>query len=232
MSVITADYPRNAFIDSDHVPFTPPREGDRWRADVVAIPARSRRPSFECPLHRDPRHESTPDRPSCTWEDQFTEVVNTRLPRLQRLARRILRSEDLADDAVQEALLSLWKEGRMPPNPEGWLVNAVVLRSLHLNRSRRRRRDYEERAGARRPEHDPCGDPSRLQEAREFAHTIEAALKGLPEHLRTVFVLREAEQRDYESIAEVLGVPVGTVRSRLHRAREALKDGLRTLTLV
>ena len=50
-----------------------------------------------------------------------------------------LHGEDLADDAVQEALLSLWKEGRMPQNPEGWLVRAVVHRSLHLNRSRRRR---------------------------------------------------------------------------------------------
>ena len=53
-------------------------------------------------------------------------------------------------------------------------------------------------------------------------------LGELPEHLRTVFVLREAEQCDYESIAAVLGVPIGTVRSRLHRVREALKDGLRT----
>jgi RNA polymerase sigma-70 factor (ECF subfamily) len=230
MSVITADYPRNTFIDSDHDPFMPPREGDRWRPDVGTIAARPRRPPFECPLHRDPRHGSTPDRPGCSWEEQFTEVVNMRLPRLERLARRILRSEDLADDAVQEALLSLWKEGRLPPNPEGWLVRAVVLRSLHLNRSRRRRRDHEERASAERAEHDPCGDASRAMEAKEIAQAIGALLAGLPEHLRAVFVLRESEMRDYESIAGMLGVPVGTVRSRLHRAREALKDGLRALS--
>ena len=107
----------------------------------------------------------------------------------------------------------------MPQNPEGWLVRAVVLRSLHLNRSRRRRRGYEGRAGAPRPEFDPCGDASRMLEAQEVAHAIAALLGELPEHLRTVFVLREAEQRDYESIAAVLGVPIGTVRSRLHRAR-------------
>jgi RNA polymerase sigma-70 factor (ECF subfamily) len=141
-----------------------------------------------------------------------------------------LHSEDLADDAVQEALLSLWKEGRMPANPEGWLVRAVVLRSLHLNRSRRRRRGYEERAGALRPESDSCGDVSRVLETQEVAHAIAALLGRLPEHLRTVFVLRETEQRDYESIAAELGVPVGTVRSRLHRAREVLRHGLRTLT--
>jgi RNA polymerase sigma-70 factor (ECF subfamily) len=163
------------------------------------------------------------------WEDRFTEVVHTRLPRLQRLARRVLHSEDLADDAVQEALLSLWKEGRMPANPEGWLVRAVVLRSLHLNRSRRRRRRYEERAGTLRSEHDPCGDAPRTLEAREVAHTLAALLGELPDHLRAVFLLREAEQYDYEAIAAALGVPLGTVRSRLHRAREALKQGLRTL---
>jgi RNA polymerase sigma-70 factor (ECF subfamily) len=163
------------------------------------------------------------------WEDQFAAVVQARLPRLQRLARRILHSDDLADDAVQEALVSLWQEGRLPPNPEGWLVRAVVLRSLHLNRSQRRRRGYEERAGALRPEFDPYGDASRALEAKELARAIEAVLRQLPDHLCRVFLLRETEQRDYESIADALGVPVGTVRSRLHRAREALKNGLRAL---
>ncbi len=153
-----------------------------------------------------------------TWEEDFAAVVGARLPRLQRLARRILHSDDLADDAVQEALLSLWKEGRLPPNPEGWLIRAVVHRSLHLNRCRRRRRAYEERASTRRAESDPGGDAVRALEA--------AVLRGLPEHLRTVLELREAGQQDYESIAASLGVPVGTVRSRLFRAREALRAAL------
>jgi len=181
-----------------------------------------------CP-DREYRCDPPAARWSGSWEEEFAEAVNARVPRLQRLARRILHSEDLADDAVQEALLSLWKEGRMPPNPDGWLVRAVVLRSLHLNRSRRRRRLYEERACARRPESDPCGDASRSLEAREAADAIGTLLKELPEHLCRVFVLREDEQRDYESIAETLGVPVGTVRSRLHRARAALKDSLRAV---
>jgi RNA polymerase sigma-70 factor (ECF subfamily) len=138
-----------------------------------------------------------------------------------------LRSDDLADDAVQEALLSLWLEGRLPPNLDGWLVRAVVYRSLHLNRSRRRRREYEERACLLRPEHDPGGDASRPLEDAEVARTIEAALSGLPDYLRTVFVLREVEQMDYKSIAEALQVPVGTVRSRLNRSRSALQQVLK-----
>jgi RNA polymerase sigma-70 factor (ECF subfamily) len=148
---------------------------------------------------------------------------------LRRLARRILHGEGLADDAVQETLVSLWQKGQMPPNPEGWLIRAVVLRSLHLNRSRRRRRGHEERAGAQRPESDPRADASRVLEAQEVAHAVAVLLGKMPEHLRTVFVLRAAEQHDYESIAAALGVPVGTVRSRPHRAREALKEGLRAL---
>jgi RNA polymerase sigma-70 factor (ECF subfamily) len=210
MSVITAAPPPSYISNSDYV-YTPPPGG------------RSTRPDRE---HR-PRAPAGGRRSA--WEDQFAEVVHTRLPRLQRLARRVLHSEDLADDAVQEALLSLWKEGRMPANPEGWLVRAVVLRSLHLNRSRRRRRSYEARAGALRSEHDPCGDAARALEAKEVAHAIAALLGKLPEHLRAVFVLREAEQYDYEAIATALDVPLGTVRSRLHRAREALKHDLRAL---
>ena len=207
MSVITAVYPHAIISDSDYL--------DDSNFAFATSPGVGNR-------HSDREH-----RQSGAWEDQFAAVVHARLPRLQRLARRILHGEDLADDAVQEAFLSLWKEGRMPQNPEGWLVRAVVHRSLHLNRSRRRRRGYEERAGAARSELDPRGDASRTLEAQELAHAVAVLLGELPEHLRTVFLLREAEQRDYESIAAVLGVPIGTVRSRLHRAREALKESLR-----
>jgi RNA polymerase sigma-70 factor (ECF subfamily) len=166
---------------------------------------------------------------STSWEDQFAAVVHSRLARLQRLARRILHTEDLADDAVQEALFSLWKEGRMPPNPERWLVRAVVLRSLHLYRSRRRRRGYEERAGAQRPEYDPRGDASRALEVQEISQAIAAALGRLPEHLRSVFVLRTVEEKDYQAIARRLQIPLGTVRSRLSRSRRAISTFLRPL---
>ena len=157
--------------------------------------------------------------------DQFAEIVGRRLARLQRLARKILRSDDLADDAVQEALLSLWREERTPPNLDGWLVRAVVNRSLHLNRTRRRRRTTKSGRASAAPSRTPPATPRGPWKSQEVARAIEAALDALPDHLRTVFVLREAEQMDYESIAESLSVPVGTVRSRLHRAR-ALKAAL------
>jgi len=160
------------------------------------------------------------------FHDDFGEIVEARFSRLRRLALKILRSEDLADDAVQEALLSLWREGRMPSQVDGWLVRAVVHRSLHLNRTRQRRRKHEEHACRTRNEWDAAWEPSRALEIAELAQRLSSALDRLPVHLRTVIQLREQEQMEYEAIAETLGVPVGTVRSRLSRARQALKDVL------
>lgn len=163
---------------------------------------------------------------SCHWHAEFAEAIAPHLDRLHRLARRILRSEDLADDAVQEALTSLWREERWPPNTAGWLCRAVVNRSLHLNRCRRRRRSHEERACLHRSEYHFDVDASRTLEVKELAHCIEAAIADLPERFREVFVLREVEQMDYGAIADTLRVPVGTVRSRLFRSREALQKAL------
>ncbi|WP_406696235.1 sigma-70 family RNA polymerase sigma factor [Singulisphaera sp. Ch08] len=160
------------------------------------------------------------------WHLEFAETVAPRLDRLYRLARRILRSDDMADDAVQEALTSLWREGRLPPNPTGWLSRAVVHRSLHLNRCRLRRRCHETRAGAHRPENQAEGEASRILEAKELGIRIEAAISRLPACFREVFVLREIEQMEYEAIAAKLRVPVGTVRSRLSRSRKALQKSL------
>ena len=176
------------------------------------------------------RHESSADSPNeptpRLWHLEFAETVAPLLDRLHRLARRILRSDDMAEDAVQEALTSLWREGRMPPNPTGWLSRAVVHRSLHLNRCRQRRRCHEERACSHRSVLNHEGDASRLLEARELGVRIEAAISRLPDRFREVFVLREVEQMDYGAIADALRVPVGTVRSRLSRSREALQKAL------
>ncbi|SIO62439.1 RNA polymerase sigma-70 factor, ECF subfamily [Singulisphaera sp. GP187] len=160
------------------------------------------------------------------WHLEFAEIVAPLLDQLHRLARRILRSDDMAEDAVQEALTSLWRAGRLPPNPTGWLSRAVVHRSLHLNRCRKRRRCHEERACSHRSENQKEGEASRTLEARELGVRIDAAIAQLPERFREVFLLREVEQMDYGAIADLLRVPVGTVRSRLFRSREALQKAL------
>jgi RNA polymerase sigma-70 factor, ECF subfamily len=160
------------------------------------------------------------------WDERFSEVVGPMLGRLHRLARRILRSDDLGEDAVQEAIFTLWKAGQLPPNPSAWLSRAVVNRSLHLNRSRYRRHRHELRACFDRTESDPSGDAARILEFEEMGTRIDQALSMLSERLRTVFVLREIEQMDYQAIANRLQIPMGTVRSRLARSREALQQAL------
>jgi RNA polymerase sigma-70 factor (ECF subfamily) len=142
------------------------------------------------------------------------------------VARRILGDEDTAWDAVQEALLSLWVGGEMPANLRAWMVRAVVHRSLHLSRcrSRRRRREHEARIG--RLEESDRDDPARHLEGEELRRTLREALSEIAPDHRSVLVLSVIEQMDYESIAATLGVPIGTVRSRLNRSRKALREVL------
>jgi RNA polymerase sigma-70 factor (ECF subfamily) len=190
----------------------------------VVEPDRSSHVRPESPSQVSPR--ALPDPSKSPWHLAFAETVTPLLNRLHQVARRILRSDDMAEDAVQEALTSLWREGRLPPNPPGWLARAVVHRSLHLNRCRRRRQCHEERACSHRSEPQQESEASRVLESRELGVRIEAAISQLPERFRAVFVLREIEQMDYGSIADALQVPVGTVRSRLSRSREALQKAL------
>jgi RNA polymerase sigma-70 factor (ECF subfamily) len=149
--------------------------------------------------------------------------------RLYGLARRIVRCDDLAEDAVQEAMLSLWGLPERPHDPAAWLTRAVVFRSLQILRSRHRRRRHEERACSCRSERDPREDAHQAAEQREFAELVLSLLDELPESYRVVFQLREEEGREYGEIAERLRIPIGTVRSRLNRARRVLRDRLRDL---
>jgi RNA polymerase sigma-70 factor, ECF subfamily len=160
----------------------------------------------------------------------FTEATRPLLGHLVTISRRILGNEDLAWDAVQEALLSLWLAGEMPTNLRAWLARAVVHRSLHLSRCRSRRRRHEDRARFEHDEESDRDDPTRHLEAQELRRILHEALSQIgPEH-RDVLVLSVVDQMDYQSIASALNIPVGTVRSRLNRSRRAFRDVLiRTL---
>jgi RNA polymerase sigma-70 factor (ECF subfamily) len=143
------------------------------------------------------------------------------------VARRILGSDDLAWDAVQESLILLWHEEHAPHDLVGWLVRTVVHRSLHHARSQRRRRLHEERGGEWARERDD--DPSRAAQLVELAQCVERALAQLPEPFQSTLRLRDVDGLEYAEIAERLELPVGTVRSRLHRARALLRPLLATL---
>lgn len=147
-------------------------------------------------------------------------------PHLLRIAKRILQDPDLAHDAVQEALCTLAAAPRAPENVLAWLLRAVVHRSLHLRRSELRRRKWEERGGLDWARSCAmCGADQEIERA-EQRNLLDEALARLSEEQRLILALREVEELDYEAIASQLRVPVGTVRSRLNRARAALRGEL------
>lgn len=154
------------------------------------------------------------------------ELAQSHVPRMLTVARRILGCEDLAWDAVQESLILLWHEERSPHDLVGWLVRVVVNRSLHQSRSLRRRRAHEERGGGGPQFDHELADPCGAAQARELAEHIAHCLAELPEGFRSVLSARDVLGLDYSQIAERLELPVGTVRSRLHRARALLRERL------
>jgi RNA polymerase sigma-70 factor (ECF subfamily) len=147
-------------------------------------------------------------------------LIAREVPGLRRYARALVRDRDRADDLVQECLeralrkQHLWRRiGTM----RGWLLK--ILYNTHVNLIRRHRRT---------PEITPLEDASVTQQARQVGHLqvqeMARALDGLPAAQRETLLLVVLEGLSYEEAACVLDVPVGTVRSRISRAREALQS--------
>jgi len=153
----------------------------------------------------------------------FSGIARSLTDRLTAAARRIVNDDDLAKDAVQEALLSLWLQAELPPNPRAWLVRTVRNRCLHLARGRSRRLKHEARARHSRLEASNRYDPAERLEREEWGRIFSDSLNRLGDDQRTILALNLIDELDYQSIAVVLDVPIGTVRSRLSRARQALR---------
>lgn len=161
--------------------------------------------------------------PSVPWSAD----VGPHLPRAEAAARRLLGCDHLAADVVQEALLVLWQQPERPPDLCGWLVLAVVHRARHLRRTLQRRRHHEHHAATTRCSlHPDCDNPLHHAHAHELADRLAAAVDGLPVPQRTVYELYARTGLDYEALAAHLHLPIGTVRSRLHRARRAVQEAL------
>ena len=178
----------------------------------AGTPARPVRPSVK-PIIRPP-------------EQDLAELVGPLVGPMTRASRRILRDDDLADDAIQETLLTFWTRDEPPANPRAWLLRAVTLRSLHLARSGRRRREHERRASQVRAESSERDDPARSLDHADLERAIREALGQVPESSRAVFALAAFEDLDYAAISTTLRIPIGTVRSRLNRTRRLIREAL------
>lgn len=143
------------------------------------------------------------------------------LDRARRAARGVLGCDHLAGDALQEALIALWQQPTGPREPGPWLVRAAVLRARQLRRALERRRRHENVA-AECGDHPDCDNPLHHARAHELAARLAGAIAGLPPDQRRIIDIRLREEAGYAAAARRLAVPVGTVRSRLARARAAL----------
>lgn len=167
-----------------------------------------------------------------TVEVTFEEVYSRFRQPVWRLARRLTGSDDEALDACQEVFLRVWR-GLAGFRGEAKLSTWVFQIAWNYLRWRRRRANRqaawlqaggEETAGALERAADPAPDPERRANSTQLLDRLRMALAELPEHHRAVLWLRDGEGLSYEEIALVLAVPIGTVRSRLARARVSLRQ--------
>jgi RNA polymerase sigma-70 factor (ECF subfamily) len=149
--------------------------------------------------------------------------IEPEISRLHGIARRFLGSDDLAWDAVQDALVCLCDEPVEPRDVRGWLVRTVVHKSLHHARALARRRHHEEVAARFRAQFAAGDEPDGELDLALLRECVENAIAALPPRLREAARLREIEQLGYGAIAQRLALPLGTVRSRLSRARALLR---------
>ena len=147
------------------------------------------------------------------------------LPRLRRYARALTRDVDRADDLVQDTLARAWEKRRMwrvGSDLRAWLF--TIMHNLHINQFALRRRRLLEapldgEAGAAGFEIPVVANQSDRVELGE----VLAQIGQLPVEQREVLMLAVVEELRYEDIARLQGVPIGTVMSRLSRARDKLR---------
>jgi RNA polymerase sigma factor (sigma-70 family) len=154
--------------------------------------------------------------------NELFQSIEKEIPRLRRYARALTRDASSADDLVQDCLTRalgkahLWREGT---DLRAWLF--TILHNQHVNRVRR---TIREGISVNAEEVEWALVAASNQYARVELRELGLALDRLPEEQRQVVLLVGLEGLRYEAVAEIMGVPVGTVRSRLSRGREALRQ--------
>jgi RNA polymerase sigma-70 factor, ECF subfamily len=165
-----------------------------------------------------------------TREDRFREQVLSELEVLYRVARRLTRSATEAEDLVQDALLRAYRgfDGFDGRYPRAWLL--TILRNTHYNRLRKPRPDLlDDEVAQRLPASGADGRRDGTSERALHDHfdpLVREALASLSANHRAVLALVDLDELSYQEAADLLGVPIGTVMSRLHRARRKVRAHL------
>ncbi len=158
----------------------------------------------------------------------FSAVVLPHLDAAYSLARFLTRDSEAAEDVVQDAVLKAHRAfaGYRGGDPKAWLLTIVRREFIDWSNARRAARSV---FVAETPEDTPDGEGRCEDDTPEQAllrkgeiEAVRQAIEALPEPFREALVLRELEELSYRQVAEIAGVPIGTVMSRLARAREML----------
>lgn len=159
--------------------------------------------------------------------------------KLMRLVSRLVRDQAEAEDVVQEAFIKAY---RALPQFRGdaafytWLYRIGINTAKNYLVTQGRRAPTSTDVDAEEAETFDEGErlrdintPESMLATKQIAETVNLAMNALPEELRMAITLREIEGLSYDDIAEMMGCPIGTVRSRIFRAREAIAEKLRPL---
>lgn len=161
--------------------------------------------------------------------------------RVHRLIARMVRDVDLVDDIAQETFIRAYRalhQFRGDAQFYTWLyriaVNTAKKALLDLRRDPTVAEaffagDEEDETSWRKNEPSTGETPETVLAAREIGEVVNLALESLPEELRQAVTLREIDGMSYEDIAQAMGCPIGTVRSRIFRAREAISARIKPL---
>jgi RNA polymerase sigma-70 factor (ECF subfamily) len=156
----------------------------------------------------------------------FEKLVDRYKGRLINVIHRMLNNQNEAEDLVQETFLRVWTHRQdydFSYCLSTWIYTIALNLAKNELRKHRKFRFFNlsemTEKGLELP--DPRMGPSAL------GHMLEQAIAVLPTKYKTAFLLRDVEQMSYEEVAQILGVPLGTVKSRVNRARAVLKEELK-----
>ena len=164
-----------------------------------------------------------------TQQEAFDRYVVPEIEVLYRVARSITRNPTDAEDLVQDTMLRAYKailrfDGR---HPRAWLL--TIMRNAQINRVRRKRPEllHDPDTAMERLADEDSGDvgPEGVVDAT-FDAAVENAVGALPDKFREVVELVDIQGLSYQEAADALGVPTGTIMSRLHRARTRIRKHL------
>nr|WP_155712665.1 RNA polymerase sigma factor RpoE [Pseudoduganella dura] len=169
----------------------------------------------------------------------FDLLVSKYQRRLMRLVSRIVHDPAEAEDVVQESFIKAYRALRHFRGDSAfytWLYRIGINTAKNFLVTQSRRTPTSSDVDAEGAEAFDEGDhlrdintPESMLASKQIAETVNAAMDALPLDLRTAILLREIEGMSYEEISEIMSCPIGTVRSRIFRAREVIADKLRPL---